>query len=90
MSSEINKTGKMNGRILVGGGTGFIGREVVKVFEKLDYEVVVISRKKKDLRKKFLFNRFINFDTLQDEEPSRGNTQTWHDIEVIFSTAPQL
>jgi len=71
----------MNGRILVGGGTGFIGREVVKVFEKLDYEVVVIGRKKKDLKNKLPWNRFINFDTLQDEEPLRSNTQTWYDIE---------
>lgn len=34
----------MSGRILVGGGSGFIGKEVVRLFERLDYEVIVISR----------------------------------------------
>jgi len=76
----------MNGRILVGGGTGFIGREIVKAFERLDYEVVVISRKKKDIsssgkRKKLHQNFFINFDTFQDKQQPRSNTQTWYDIE---------
>ena len=79
----------MNGRILVGGGTGFVGKEVVKAFERLDYEVVVISRKKKDAasegkRKKLNKNLFMNFETFQDKEPPRSNTKTWYDIEVKF------
>ena len=79
----------MNGRILVGGGTGFIGREIVKAFERLHYEVVVISRKKKDIsssgkRKKLHQNFFINFDTFQDKQQPISNTQTWYDIEVRF------
>lgn len=76
----------MNGRILVGGGTGFVGKEVVKAFERLDYEVVVISRKKKDTtsegkRKKLNKNLFMNFETFQDKDPPRINTKTWYDIE---------
>jgi len=69
----------MKGRILVGGGTGFVGREVVKLFERLDYEVVVISRKIKETPSKgqdFLNNLFF-----KDEQAVRSNTKTWADIE---------
>lgn len=34
----------MAGRVLVAGGTGFVGREVVATLERLNYEVIVVSR----------------------------------------------
>ena len=36
----------MSGRkVLVAGGTGFVGSQAVKLFERLGYQVTVISRK---------------------------------------------
>jgi len=67
----------MKGRILVGGGTGFVGREVVKLFERLDYEVIVISRKITPSRSQ----EFVKNLIFKDEEPVRNNTKTWVDIE---------
>ena len=32
-------------KVLVGGGTGFVGTQVVKLFERLGYDVVIISRR---------------------------------------------
>lgn len=70
----------MNGRIVVGGGTGFIGKEVVSLFERLDYEVLVISRKKKA---KASENWQVKLEILtdRDEEPLDQNTRSWIDIE---------
>eukprot|EP00092_Neocalanus_flemingeri_P055934 GFUD01066239.1.p1 GENE.GFUD01066239.1~~GFUD01066239.1.p1 ORF type:complete len:189 (+),score=58.67 GFUD01066239.1:55-621(+) len=70
----------MNGRIVVGGGTGFIGKEVVSLFERLDYEVLVISRKKKA---KASENWQVKLEILtdRDEEPLNQNTRSWIDIE---------
>jgi len=33
------------GKVLVAGGTGFVGSQVVRLFERLGYDVVIISRK---------------------------------------------
>ena len=33
------------GRVVVAGGTGFVGGEVVRTFQRLGYETFVISRK---------------------------------------------
>ena len=32
------------GKVIVAGGTGFVGSQVVKLFDRLGYDVVVISR----------------------------------------------
>jgi len=64
----------MSGRIVVGGGTGFIGKEVVRVFEKLDYEVVVVGRKKKQ-------HSIKNVDLLRETEPLPLKLKSWIDIE---------
>jgi len=73
----------MNGRILVGGGTGFVGKEVVSLFERLDYEVLVISRKKKSflLNRKEISSSNIRMDLFKDAEPQKLNTRSWIDIE---------
>jgi len=65
----------MNGRILVGGGTGFIGKELVGLFERLDYEVIVISRKKSARE------RQRSLELIRDTKLFRKNTKTWIDIE---------
>lgn len=69
----------MKGRILVGGGTGFIGQEVVGLFEKLGYEVIIISRGEKT---SILDGKFSWFQLLKDADPPpRQNLKTWIDIE---------
>ena len=69
----------MKGRVLVGGGTGFIGREVVALFERLNYEVIVISRKKKV---PYSFNNVSAGSLLKESSESRQNTKSWIEIEV--------
>jgi len=65
----------MKGRILVGGGTGFIGREVEALFEKLGYEVMIVGREKKaDISGRI-------FELLRDKDPPRQGLKTWADIE---------
>jgi len=68
----------MKGRVLVGGGTGFIGREVVALFERLNYEVIVISRKKKV---PYSFNNVSAGSLLKESSESRQNTKSWIEIE---------
>ena len=68
----------MNGRILIGGGTGFIGKELVGLFERLDYEVIVISRKKSARE------RQRSLELIRDTKLFRKNTKTWIDIEVLI------
>ena len=34
----------VGGRVLVGGGTGFVGGAVVKALERRGYEAIIISR----------------------------------------------
>lgn len=59
----------------MGGGTGFIGKEIVGLFEKLDYEVMVITRKKTAVDRK------RRLEILKDAEPPRLNTKSWIEIE---------
>jgi len=68
----------MKGRILVGGGTGFIGREVVSLFERLDYEVIVISRKKKAAPRML---EHIKIDSWNNTQELGENYKSWIDIE---------
>jgi len=72
----------MSGRtILVGGGTGFIGREVVKLFEKLDYNIMIISRKKKGTSGG-LAKHVLSMETWNDETYNKNHdTMSWIDIE---------
>jgi len=62
----------------VGGGTGFIGQEVVALFERLGYEVMLIGRKKKTVELKSMNSLFHLF---KDVDPPRQNLKTWIDIE---------
>jgi len=60
-------------RVVVAGGTGFVGGEVVRTFERLGYEAFVISRK--DVPK-------ANTPSiLTSNGPEFKNTRTWSDIE---------
>ena len=61
-------------RVLVGGGTGFVGSQVVKLFERLGYHVTVISRKRQ-------VNTAKTPSLLVDRKSER-NTKTWREIEV--------
>ena len=36
--------GAAGGRVLVGGGTGFVGGAVVRALERRGYEAIIISR----------------------------------------------
>ena len=61
-------------RVLVAGGTGFVGSQAVKLFERFGYQVTVISRKEPvDTAK--------TPSLLVDRQTER-NTKTWRDIEV--------
>ena len=61
-------------RVLVGGGTGFVGTQVVQLFERLGYQVTVISRKQPVNTAKT--------PSLLVETNSERKTKTWRDIEV--------
>lgn len=62
------------GKVLVAGGTGFVGGQVVKLFERLGYDVVVISRKA-------AVNTAKTPSLLVDRDTER-KTKTWSDIEA--------
>jgi len=63
----------MSGRILVGGGSGFIGKEVVRLFERLDYEVIVISRSNVRVKPRPL-------EGFREYNPVPKNIRTWDNI----------
>ena len=62
------------GKVLVAGGTGFVGSQAVKLFERLGYDVVVVSRTA-------AVNTSKTPSLLLDRETER-KTRTWTDIEV--------
>ena len=62
------------GKVLVAGGTGFVGSQAVKLFERLGYDVVVVSRTA-------AVNTAKTPSLLLDQETER-KTRTWTDIEV--------
>ena len=62
------------GKVLVAGGTGFVGSQVVRLFERLGYDVVIISRKGSVNTAKtpsLLFNR-----------ETERKTKSWTELEV--------
>ena len=61
-------------KVLVAGGTGFVGSQVVKLFERLGYQVTVISRTAP-------VNTAKTPSLLVDRDTER-RTKTWTDIEV--------
>ena len=61
-------------RVLVGGGTGFVGTQVVKLFERLGYQVTVISRKQPVNTAKT--------PSLLVEQNTERKTKTWRELEV--------
>ena len=62
------------GKVLVAGGTGFVGSQVVKLFERLGYQVTVISRKAPvDTAKT---------PSLLVDRNTERKTKTWTDIQV--------
>jgi len=54
--------------VVVGGGSGFVGRQLCKYLEMRNYRVVVVGR---GIKKNFLFS---------SSEPSDRSTMTWQDI----------
>ena len=64
------------GRVVIAGGTGFVGGEVVKTFQRLGYETFVISRHEK-------VNTAKTPDLLfSANKTDLKNIRTWADIEV--------
>ena len=65
------------GRVVIAGGTGFVGGEVVKTFQRLGYETFVISRKGtiNTAKTPALLTGGGNNEDIK-------NLRTWKDIEV--------
>ena len=69
------------GRVVIAGGTGFVGGEVVKTFQRLGYETFVISRHEK-------VNTAKTPDLLfSANKTDLKNIRTWADIEVNINKA---
>ena len=64
------------GRVVIAGGTGFVGGEVVRLFERLGYETFVISRTPRvnTAKTPALFS--------EGSKSELKNVRTWDDIEV--------
>ena len=63
-------------RVVVAGGTGFVGGEVVRTFERLGYETFVISRRDAP--------KANTPSILTSNGPEFKNSRTWTDIEVTI------
>ena len=62
--------------MVIAGGTGFVGGEVVRLFERLGYETFVISRTPR-------VNTAKTSALFSDKSKSEfKNVRTWDDIEV--------
>ena len=71
---------------MIAGGTGFVGGEVVRTFERLGYETWVVSRQGRTNTAKASFLLFSN------KHEHIKNLTTWENIQVLsyFSKHSQL
>jgi len=58
------------GRVLIGGGTGFVGNQIASSLEKRGYEVIIISRKPEQLKKTWKSNPLL-FSSKSDNLENR-------------------
>lgn len=65
------------GRVVIAGGTGFVGGEVVKTFERLGYETWVVSRQAKVNTAKTPSLLFSS------NKEGLKNLTTWDNIQVV-------
>ena len=74
------------GRVVIAGGTGFVGGEVVRTFERLGYETWVVSRQGRTNTAKTPSLLFSN------KNENIKNLTTWDNIQVLsyFSKHSQL
>jgi len=63
----------VGGRVLVGGGTGFVGGAVVRALERRGYEAIIISRSAQPKK---------NWANISEETNKKLRRVTWKDIEA--------
>ena len=64
------------GRVVIAGATGFVGGEVTRLFNRLGYETIVISRTKK-------VNTAKTPNLLSAAKHEQfANVKTWQELEV--------